>query len=199
MTSKNFMAEIKIEKKQPIWPWILAALAVLALLAYYFIDTDKEDDVAQESSETSDLSSVQENNGTVAAYVDFVKSDTNRMTLDHHYTSEALTKLRQATEAMANEADYDIQADLTEVKQYADQITNDAFETSHANSIRKAADIAARSLKNMQQAKYPSLSAEADQVSSAASAINPDVLTLDQKDQVKGFFDQAADLLAKMN
>lgn len=193
------MAEIKIEKKPPIWPWILAALAVLALLAYFFIDTDKEDDVAQESSETSDLSSVQENNGTVAAYVDFVKSDTNKMTLDHHYTSEALTKLRQATEAMANEADYDIQADLTEVKQYADQITNDAFETSHANSIRKAADIAARSLKNMQQAKYPSLSAEADQVSSAASAINPDVLTLDQKDQVKGFFDQAADLLAKMN
>lgn len=193
------MAEIKIEKKQPIWPWILAALAVLALLGYFFIDTDKDDDVAQESSETSDLTSVQENNGTVAAYVDFVKSDTNRMTLDHHYTSEALTKLTQATEAMANEADYDVQADLAEVKQYADQITDDAFETSHANSIRKAADIAARSLKNMQQAKYPSLSAEADQVSSAASAINPDVLTLDQKDQVKGFFDQAADLLAKMN
>lgn len=193
------MAEIKIEKKQPIWPWILAALAVLALLTYYFIDTDKDDNVAQESSETSDLSSVQENNGTVAAYVDFVKSDTNKMTIDHQYTSEALTKLTQATEAMANEADYDVQADLAEIKQYADQITDDAFETSHANSIRKAADIAARSLKNMQQAKYPSLSAEADQVSSAASAIDPDVLTLDQKDQVKGFFDQAADLLAKMN
>lgn len=191
------MAEIKIEKKKPIWPWILAALAAIALLAYFFYD--KDDDVALESSETTDLTSVQENNSTVAAYVDFVRSDTAEMALDHHYASEALTNLTQAIGAMADEADYDVKADLDEIRQYADQITNDPFETSHANSIRKAADIATRALQNLQRAKYPSLSGDVEQVGNAASAIDPDVLTLDQKDQVKGFFDRAADLLAKMN
>jgi len=43
------------------------------------------------------------------------------------------------------------------------------------------------------------LSAEAADVKSAASAINPETLTLNQRDAVKPFFRKAADLLNKMN
>jgi len=50
-----------------------------------------------------------------------------------------------------------------------------------------------------QQAKYPSLVAEATEIKQAAAAINPDVLTLNQKEAVKTFFRKAADLLSKMN
>lgn len=31
------MAEIKIKKKSPIWPWIVLSLIVVAAIAYYFL------------------------------------------------------------------------------------------------------------------------------------------------------------------
>lgn len=37
------MAEIKIKKKSPVWPWIILALIVLAAIAYYFITSTRVD------------------------------------------------------------------------------------------------------------------------------------------------------------
>ncbi len=37
------MAEIKIEKKKPIWPWIILVLVILALL-YFLVFADDDDD-----------------------------------------------------------------------------------------------------------------------------------------------------------
>lgn len=39
------MAEIKIEKKTPIWPWILLAVAVIAILILVFSNSDDSVDV----------------------------------------------------------------------------------------------------------------------------------------------------------
>ena len=44
----------------------------------------------------------------------------------------------EVTNAMADEIDYNVAAELYNVKEYADKIINDPFETTHANSIRKA-------------------------------------------------------------
>jgi hypothetical protein len=41
------MAEIKIEKKKPIWPWIAAVLIIGALIYYIFV---KDHDAHSESS-----------------------------------------------------------------------------------------------------------------------------------------------------
>lgn len=41
------MAEIKIEKKKPIWPWIVAALIIGALLYFVFV---KDHDASSEST-----------------------------------------------------------------------------------------------------------------------------------------------------
>ena len=100
---------------------------------------------------------------------------------------------------MADEVNYDVKADLESAKQHADSITHDPFETTHANHIRAAADIYSGSLQNMQQAKYPNLASEAAEVKTAANGINPEVLTLEQRDAVKGFLHKAASLLQKMN
>ncbi|MBZ4037503.1 hypothetical protein K6T82_22265 [Flavobacterium sp. 17A] len=35
------MAEIKIEKKKPIWPWIVALLLVAAFVYYFFLRDDE--------------------------------------------------------------------------------------------------------------------------------------------------------------
>jgi hypothetical protein len=212
------MAEIKIEKKKLLWPWILLGLGVIAVLIYFLTFDDyngqtnevpktskligtKETDIISERIVTkeTDLINVKENNNTVEAYINFVEISKNRMSLDHAYTNEALSKLIKATNAMAGEVGYDVRAYLEKVMEYAEKITKDPFNTTHADNIRKADDILTTVLENIQKAKYPGLKNEVLKLKIVSESIKPGVLTLDQKDEVKTFFSKAADLLDKMN
>lgn len=205
------MAEIKIEQKKQIWPWVLAGLVVAAVLVYFIVFRDNNNNsnstTVEQVTETSyvsgtnntNLLGVKENNSTVAAFVSFVENNNTQMSLDHEYTNEALLKLTAAINAMANEIGYDIQADLKKVKESASLIENEPFETSHANYIRNATDNATTALQNMQQAGYLGLKSEVDELKSASASINTEELTLDQKDVVKNYFAKASELLEKMN
>ncbi len=88
---------------------------------------------------------------------------------------------------------------LDSVHVYANNITEDKFAVSHADDIRRAANLVTAALKELQQAKYPALAIGAADVATAASKINPDRLTLDQREEVKAFFRSTAALLEKMN
>jgi hypothetical protein len=199
------MAEIKIEQKKRIWPWLLFGLIALSLLFYFVAkrDNNKTEDIAEaqyiEKANENDIIAIEENNAIVAAYIDFVENSKDKMSLDHAYTNEALLKLTQATAAMADEAGYDVKADLEKVDGYAKLIVVDPFETTHADNIRKASEVLTDVLQNIQKAKYPTLIAEVDDLQNATEAIKPAILTLDQKDAVKNYFAKAADLLQKMN
>ena len=159
--------------------------------------TEAED--VDQTDNAADVSGVKENNEKVTEFVRFVEEDNTNMELDHAYTNEALLKLTEATRAIAEETNYDVKGDLDKVKEYADKITNDPFATTHADNIRKSADILTSVLQNIQQAKYPNLTNEVEEVRGACAAINPNVLTLDQKEAVKSFFRKSADILEKMN
>lgn len=98
------------------------------------------------------------------------------MSLDHSFAYEALLKIIGATDAMAGEIGYSVKGDLDKAKEYANQITNDPSETTHADNIRKAASILSNVLQNMQQAKYPGLANEVLEVKNASA--NPETLTL---------------------
>lgn len=215
------MAEIKIEKKKPMWPWILLGLGVIAVLIYFlaFNDSNEQINKAPKISklivvkemhevpktsdliiaEETDLTSVKENNSTVEAYVNFVETGKNKMGIDHEYTNEALLKLIEATNAMAGEVGYEVQADLDKVKEYAEMITNGPFETTDADNIRKADDVLTNVLRKIQMAKYPGLTNEVAELKNASESIKPGVMTLDQKDEVTNFFNKASELLKKMN
>ena len=198
------MTEIKIEKKKPVWPWILLVLVLLIVAFaawFFFIRNDNAEPVAtsDETAVETALIDIHENNIIVTAYVTFIDADTNTMGIDHVFTNEAFTKLTNAVDAMAAEAGYDIKADIAEAKQLAEEITKDPMVTSHGDKIRNGAVLLSTCMQNIQQAKYLGLSAEAADVKSAASAINPETLTLDQRDAVKSFFRKSADLLNKMN
>jgi uncharacterized protein Yka (UPF0111/DUF47 family) len=190
------MAEIKVEKKKPIWPWILIGLGILLLLFFVFRNNDQDQRGAAESENIIDS---REDNDAVASYVAYVKDNSGRMGEDHEYTNEAFMKLIDAVESKADEINFEIQADINRAKEQAQSITNESSDTSHANSIRNSADILANALENMQNAKYPGLKNEASELRNAASSIKPDVLTLNQKDAVKNYLTSAADLLNKMN
>ena len=153
------MSETATEKRRPIWPWILLGLGILALLYFLFFNNSRVDEV-NTLKEKSDLTEVHENNSTVNNYVSFVRSDTTKMTLSHAFSSEAITKLVAAVSAMAGDINYDVKGDLEKARASADSITKNPFETTHADNIRKAADILGNILQNMQQAKYPAMSSE---------------------------------------
>jgi hypothetical protein len=185
------MAEIKIEKKKQVWLLMLAGLAIAALLAYFLIfpDNDENTEAVTETdyitnTNATDLLGVKENNGTVMAYVNFVENDKDKMSLDHEYTNEALLKLTEATNAMAKEVGYKVQADIEKVRGYAKMIKKDPFETTHADNIRKADDLLTNILQNIQKANYPGLANEVSALKSASASIKSRVRTLDQKDAV---------------
>lgn len=200
------MAEIKIEKKKNVWPWLLIGLIVIGLLMYFLVFRDNVENTAASieadyitNTNETDLIGIRENNDTVAAYVNFIENSKEKLSLDHAYTNEALLKLIEATGAMANEVGYEVQTDLEKVKEYAIMITKDPFDTTHADVIRKADDILTNVLQNIQKAKYPGLADEVEELKAASTSINPEILTLEQKDAVKNYFAKASDLLQKMN
>lgn len=64
------MAEIKVEKKKPVWPWILAALIILAIILYFVLNDEAEDDLMEEDQmeevETTYQNNVINNENTIA-------------------------------------------------------------------------------------------------------------------------------------
>jgi hypothetical protein len=50
------MTEIKIEKKKPVWPWILLLLGIIALVYFlFFRDREAEREVVNEVEETTTM------------------------------------------------------------------------------------------------------------------------------------------------
>ena len=89
--------------------------------------------------------------------------------------------------------------DLDNARKYADEITKNPEATNHADNIKKSTDMISTVLQNVQKAKFSNLAAEADKVKMSSAAVSVKELALNQKEKIKGFFDDAADLLDKMN
>ncbi|MDT0294535.1 hypothetical protein ACFQ3R_12230 [Mesonia ostreae] len=205
------MAEIKIKKKAPIWPWILGIL-ILAAIIYFLVfandGTDDMDDVDDTVTTTEQVVEKDTVNQTMSdtihlrdakdinAYTTFI-SDPN-MTVDHEFSSAALTKLIAATKETADELDINIDADLNAANKLSNEITNDPQSLSHANKIKDAAGNITNALKTIQTEKFPQLDSQLEAVNDAVSNIKVDTPTLDQKNDVKAFFTKAGDLLTSI-
>ncbi|MBF6608248.1 MAG: hypothetical protein ITG00_05880 [Flavobacterium sp.] len=48
------MAEIKIEKKRPVWPWILLILGIAALI-YFLVFRDADTDLIDDQEDINDV------------------------------------------------------------------------------------------------------------------------------------------------
>ncbi len=213
------MAEIKVEKKKPIWPWVLLVLIILAAVYFFWDYNDKDYDTDEQTMERDTIEqmdeSLMDNNmndsttlysgsyGTVkrekslSDYLGYIEND--KMGVDHDYTVDALSKLINAVEAEAEEQNVDIKADLDQARENAFKITEDPDSRKHADKIRKVATQIAASLKTIQQQKFPNLSTQAEDVTNAANKINATSATLEQKDNINGFFESAGKLLQNMN
>ena len=206
------MAEIKIQKKQPIWPWILLILGVLALVYYlYQKNNDAIDDVMDDDVEmirdSTDVTTDMGNknalllsdiaNSKISEYKSFIAND-QKMGVDHEFSSTAIHKLIDATEAVASSFDMDIKSDLESARNTASEITNDPQKVDHAEKIKSAGNAIVQSLKKIQTQKFPDLENNLDALKNSVAAITPTTKTLDQKDVIKDFFNQAAEVLTNM-
>ncbi len=204
------MAEIQIEKKKPIWPWILAGLLVLLAVLYFLFFTGDDDilDIIDDEVEmvTDNVDDMIDDQAVVFSeasiskiieYHTFISNDAD-MGLDHVYSHNALTRLIDATEAVAYNLDVDVKADLDRARSNAGSITDDPLEVSHANKIKNAANIILQALKKIQMQKFPALTDSSTKLQNAVNAIDTDAQTLEQKAAIKNFFEKAGDLLTNM-
>lgn len=198
------MAEIKIEKKKVVWPWVLLAIILLAIIFYYAYDKDEvvtTNDVEKiDQKEETSLNNLALGDATITSineYNAFV-NDESKMDVDHEYSNEALLKLINTTDEVAYDLDVNITADLDAAKDKADYITEDPEKINHADKIKNAGTIITRALAKIQTQKFPELSSEMATVQAAVMDIDIEEETLDQKNDVKTFFKKAGMLLTKM-
>lgn len=205
------MAEIKIEKKKPIWPWILAALAVLLVLFLIFSGSDDDVDIDSETMTTDTLEMDDDTYDTdtltsnqtsmeVNEYVTYIRQDSEaRMGLQHIYTETALTRLAAAVEAKANKANVSVQQEMDRVDSVADYLNEDTYQDQHADSLRVAFQQISNAIEKIHQQSGQNNNIDVEGLKSRAEAVKPGQLTLNQKDDVRAFFDKAADLLQQMD
>lgn len=200
------MAEIKIEKKAPIWPWIVGLLIVAALLFYFFVlRDDTVDDVVNEKTKTEEPRVDEKVNRTamtfagaeeIKSYNDYISN--SDMDMDHEYTSSAYSKLITATMATAAALNIDVDGELKGANAKMDEIKENPESMSHANTIKEVSGSISKALKKIQTEKYPKLQSKRKDVETAVSKIKIDTPTLDQKDAVKGFLKKSGNLLTSI-
>lgn len=181
------------------WFWVFVIMAATTSTAYYFgFKAPGKDEV---NGKVAVVFGAKKEPGTavVNRYLRFIGQGTDKMKLDHSYTSQALLRLANATASRAVTAGIDLQANIPEVKLLAQKITEDPFVTTHADDIRTSALILSEAFSEIQKKKYPHLSSDVAELKTGAKAIDVDLLTLDQKKTVNGFFRKASEILRKMD
>ncbi|CAM4141267.1 hypothetical protein [Gillisia limnaea] len=209
------MAELKIEKKKPVWPWILLGLIILAVILYFVLadnDTDDVDDVddnteqiitsePEEDYSEMDTATWEDDNlsgdDSVSKYVAHI-GDTEKMGIDHKYSSEALILLVNALENRAEEANINTDVEMQELKSDVRDIKEDPQSLDHANSIKNVGMKIVSLMDRIQNEKFPNISQDVQEVRTAVQNIQPSTPTLDQKDAMNSFYKEAGDVLQKM-
>lgn len=211
------MAEIKIEKKKPVWPWILLGLIILAVILYFVLADNDTDDVLEEENteqvmtpmeteedmdmEDMEMETWEDDNlsgdESVSNYMTHI-GNTEKMGIDHQYSSEALVSLINALENRAEEANINTSVEIEELKNDVRDIKEDPQTLTHANTINNVGTKIVNLMEKMQKEKFPNISQDVQEVRTALQNIQPSTPTLDQKDAVNSFYKEAGEVLQKM-
>jgi hypothetical protein len=201
------MAEIKLKKKKPVWPWILLALLILAVIGILFMTGDDDGDTMAvndnteyvEPADDQEMETAGNENQAVSDYITYIEDNSAQMGLDHEYTHRAFSLLAGAMQATAEGMNFEFDQDWQALNQEADKIREDPMKLTHANTIKDGFDQVVTSFNNIQQSEFPEMDSQVRTLEEFSNEMNPDEPTLDQKEKVKGFFEQAAMILEEMN
>ena len=215
------MAEIRIEKKKPVWPWILVILIILAAVYFFWYyndgSFDSKDNLLQQDTishidesyrndtELRDTQSLYTGNyGTVrkehalADYLNFVDNLDNK-SADKSYYRTAFFKLITATKRQAEIENVDVNNSISSAMENAEKLTNAPTATDKAENAKKAANDVSKALKTIQEKHFDNLSDNVNEVEKAVSGIDGAQNLEKQSNKIDTFFDKTAKLLQKMN
>lgn len=219
------MAEIKIEKKKPIWPWILLVIVILALIAFFAfrdqisddMSDDYGDDLNTERYNDSSTTSVPVSNGTVykGSDRDTITSDefmvydrsikdSARIASDSSYTKIAFVNLAKAVARKANAHSLPSSKALERLKSYSEQtneasVANTSAENGISKNFKSLTDNVTEVLEAIQTKDYPALSNDISALKQDASKIDMNSAMAEQPKQLQAFLENARDLLKSMN
>lgn len=202
------MEEIKIRKKRPAWPWILG-LIILFFVGWGIYRTLRpevveEDVVVVQSDENSNISHNNSNNKkknkpeAIQELISFADENGQQIGLDHVYTGSGIDKLADALEEVKNDNGIDNNAvsnDLEAMRSQANFIRKNEESLDHADSIKAAFEEATDAFAIIQNEAFPDNSGEITELKQKADRISTVTPVLDQKQNIRSFFDQSVQTL----
>jgi hypothetical protein len=210
------MAEIKIEKKKPVWPWILVLLIVIAAIAYYLWRSqghDLEDDFGSDDTEVrqdetgsnyqtseDDTTHILSGINSDVEMVEFLSSisDSTRIGTDSDYTKNALLRLVERTRTTVARFGAGMDEPLENLKKARDRIEQDAGTAGFSKEIKSVGREITAALGTLQQKEFPGLSGEIEEAKSALADIASDVEASEQTKRIAQFFEEFGEALNKM-
>ena len=211
------MAEIKIEKKKPVWPWILAVLVILGIIVYFVyanpegdLLNDDYDDVSNEQVMESDTNPVGTTRDSFApgdAYTQYGAfegsiRDSTRIAVDSSYTKKAYYNLSKAVAKKAEEMDVDSSQALTDLQDFSMLITKVSSPLSNsetAKNFKTASDKVVKVLEDIQVKSYPELQAQVADLKQVASKMDGHIRMDQQQENITEFLQKSRDVLRAMN
>ena len=215
------MAEIRIEKKKPIWPWILLVLIILAAIYFFWYYNDKKMNADDDLIDNDTISQVDENyryeerkvedttylysgnygkiqkEQSFSDYFGFVDNMDNK-TSDRNYYRTAFFKLITATKREAEIKNVDVSSNISAAMESAEKMTNDPTISKNSNDVKKAAEEVAKALRTIQEKSFNNLSDGVKELDTAISGIDGSKTLDTQATNIDAFFDKTARLLQRM-
>ncbi|MDT0688081.1 hypothetical protein [Autumnicola psychrophila] len=197
------MAEIRVEKKKPVWPWILVAILIILALLYFFVwadgnesDDDLQDDdqIEQlEQYETEEFSAKDYPENAIGQYLSYVNrgSDDNALGTNPRSQQRAMMLLLEAVEEKTIELNHTPGEEMESISQWEPQ--------RQVDSIRQTGKVIVDNLQEIQRDQYPELEDEVQDLRTHLDELAVDSSPEDRNLFLGEFFTQAADILRQMD
>lgn len=186
-----------------LWLTALAALVVLILLSWWVLgrSSSRRAPVVAESSGVVDVAESATLTTAVDAYVQFVQGPRahDAMAVDHTFTVTGIRNLAAALEAIASAGGPDVQRELTALREQAGALQHDARAADHADRARELFITLSGLMTSIQEARFPAMREEVEDVRRVAQGIDPASPLLDQPNAVQAFFDRSAAAVRRMS
>lgn len=205
------MAEIRVEEKKNTWVWWVLGLIIVGAIIWYLVGRSDDDrnqgatttPVNQTEQTTASAAAVNNDGNAYQQYSNWVNEGKMNMDKHHEATNEGILFLADALRYTADQEgisnEIDIKNELDKMRSMADEITNDWQATDHANKIRTAFNQAANVTGMIQKKTDGNLQNDVEELKRLANNVEPNTLTLNQKENIKTFFEKADDVLNKLN
>jgi hypothetical protein len=197
------MADINIERKERnVWPWIVVGLIVLALIIWWVAIRPAPRTEAVVGPPDTAAVVTPPGPATTNAVADFVRfSDEGRAAgevgITHDYTADGIRRLAAALEEVARQQptrEAEVAARIPLLRNHADSLQADPESQRHANHVRTAFMTGADILEALRRGD-PGAEGAVRSARQAAESIRGTTPLLQQRRQVRTYFERAADAL----